>query len=211
MHPFINGLFFGLTLTILLGPIFFALVQTGLERGFRAGFVMCSGIWVSDFLFIMAVYLSVSRIVAITEIDGFELWVGIAGGVILLLIGALTLIGKPPRMDTVKLSKKQKTASYMVLWIKGFLINTINPFTFFFWISVMTAVVLKNEYSVNQASQFFIGVMLVIVLSDMLKVYLAKFISHRLRPIHVLWMRRISGTALMVFGIILMVRVLLLT
>jgi len=72
MHPLLNGLFFGLTLTILLGPIFFALIQTGVERGFRAGVVLGSGIWISDIIFIIAVYLGVSRIVAVTEIEGFE-------------------------------------------------------------------------------------------------------------------------------------------
>ncbi len=208
MQPFLNGLLFGLTLTILLGPIFFALVQAGLERGFRAGFAMGMGIWVSDVIFIVAVYLSVSRIVGVTEIEGFKLWVGIAGGVILLLIGLLTLLGKPPEMNASILTKKKLGASYLVLGIKGFLINTINPFTFFFWISVMTAVVLKEEYSVSDATQFFVAIMLIIVTSDMAKVYLAKYISSKLKAHHVLWMRRISGSALIAFGIALMVRVL---
>lgn len=208
MQPFLNGLFFGLTLTILLGPIFFALVQAGLERGFRAGFAMGMGIWVSDVIFIVAVYLGVSRIVEVTEIEGFKLWVGIAGGVVLLLIGLLTLLGKPPDMNKSVLTKKKLGASYLVLAIKGFLINTINPFTFFFWISVMTAVVLKKEYSTPEAIQFFVGIMLVIVSSDLVKVYLAKYISKKLKTHHVLWMRRISGSALIAFGIALMVRVL---
>ena len=211
MHPFINGLFFGLTLTVLLGPIFFALIQAGLERGFRAGLAMGIGIWVSDILFIVAVYKGVSHIVAITQIEGFELWVGIAGGIILLLIGLLTLLSKPPKMEIIKQSKKKQTASYLVLWVKGFLINTINPFTFFFWISVMTAVVLKNEYSFQESGQFFTGIILVIVFTDLLKVYLAKFISSKLKPIHILWMRRVSGGALVAFGIILIVRVLWMT
>jgi threonine/homoserine/homoserine lactone efflux protein len=206
MQPFLNGLFFGLTLTILLGPIFFALIQAGLERGFRAGFAMGVGIWLSDLIFIIAVYLGVSRIVSVTEIEGFKLWVGIAGAVVLLLIGFLTLWGKPPDMNEPILTKKKLGASYLVLAVKGFLINTINPFTFFFWISVMTAVVLKKEYS--EASQFFVGIMLVIVFSDLLKVSLAKYISNKLKAHHVLWMRRISGCALIAFGIALMVRVL---
>jgi len=208
MNPFLNGLFFGLTLAILLGPIFFALVQAGLERGFRAGFAMGLGIWVSDLIFITAVYMGVSRMVGITEVDGFKLWVGIAGGVVLLLIGLLTLLGKPPDMSSSPISKKKLGASYLVLAVKGFLINTVNPFTFFFWISVMTAVVLKKEYSFDEAISFFVGVMLVVMSTDMIKVYLAKQISNKLKAHHVLWMRRISGGVLIAFGIALMIRVL---
>lgn len=209
MHPLLNGFFFGLTLMILIGPIFFALIQVGLERGFRAGFAMGLGIWISDLIFILGVYLGVSRIVAVTEIEGFELWVGIAGGLILLLIGLLTLVGKPPDIGKGPIVKKKLNASYLILAVKGFLINTINPFSFFFWISVMTAIVLENAYTVQDATQFFSGIMLVIVISDLLKVFLAKYISKRLMPHHILWMRRISGGALIAFGIILMVRVLL--
>jgi len=208
MNPLLNGLFFGLTLTILVGPIFFALVQAGLERGFRAGFAMGMGIWISDLIFIVAVYLGVSSIVGITEIDGFKLWVGIAGGVVLLLIGLLTLLSKPPDMSSSPITKKKLGASYLVLAVKGFLINTVNPFTFFFWISVMTAVVLKKGYSTGEATQFFVGIMLMIVSTDLIKVYLAKYISNRLKAQHVLWMRRISGGALITFGIALMLRVL---
>jgi len=98
--------------------------------------------------------------------------------------------------------------SYFVLLSKGFLINTINPFTFFFWISVMTAVVLEKGYSSLGAKQFFFGIMMVIIITDVLKVYLAKYISKKMKPYHVLWMRRISGGALIAFGIILMGRVL---
>ena len=101
MHPFLNGVFFGLALAVLLGPIFFALIQAGLERGFRAGLAIGIGIWVSDFLFIFAVYHSVSRIVAITEIDGFELWTGVAGGIILMAICTMTLLSPPPKMERI--------------------------------------------------------------------------------------------------------------
>ncbi|MFK7808248.1 MAG: LysE family translocator [Saprospiraceae bacterium] len=208
MPPFISGLLFGLTLTILLGPIFFALVQVGLERGFKAGFMMVMGIWLSDLLFVLSVYLGVSSIVAVTEIVGFKLWTGIAGGVILILIGVLTLVRKPTDLTKSALPKKKLRASYFVLFIKGFLINTVNPFTFFFWISVMTAVVLEREYVLGQAISFFVGVMLVIIVSDLLKVYGAKYISKKLKPHHVLLMRKISGGALVAFGIILMIRVL---
>jgi threonine/homoserine/homoserine lactone efflux protein len=208
MYPFLKGLFFGFTLTIMVGPIFFSLIQTGLERGLRMGMAMCMGIFTSDLLFIVAVYFGVSRVVEMTEIAGFEIWTGIIGGVILLLIGILTLLKNTGDMKTIR-NKKNTSASYLLNFTKGFLINTINPFTFFFWISVMTAIVLKEGYSPQSALQFFIGVMSVIIVSDILKVALAKYISKKLKSHHMLWLSRISGCALIIFGIMLMVRVLI--
>jgi threonine/homoserine/homoserine lactone efflux protein len=48
-----------------------------------------------------------------------------------------------------------------------------------------------------------------IVVTDLLKVLLAKRIRYSLRPVHLLWLRRISGAALIAFGVVLLVRVLL--
>jgi threonine/homoserine/homoserine lactone efflux protein len=207
MYPLLKGILFGFTLTILLGPIFFSLVQTGLERGLRMGLAMCLGIFTSDLIFILAVYFGVSKVVEVTEIEGFEIWAGITGGMILLSTGLYTLLRKRPDMELIR-RQKNLSASYLLNFTKGFLINTINPFTFFFWISVMTAIVLKEGYSPQSALQFFAGVMSVIIVSDVLKVVMAKYISKKLKPLHVLWLSRISGCALIIFGIVLMVRVL---
>ena len=133
MHPFINGLYFGLILCFLVGPIFFALLQAGIERGFRAGAMIGFGVWVSDFLFMVAVYWGVSHILAITEWDGFEFTLGLIGGIILLCFGIGTIVSPPPdiHMASSKNSSSTTKVSYVSLWFKGFLINTFNPFTLF--------------------------------------------------------------------------------
>ena len=74
----------------------------------------------------------------------------------------------------------------------------------------MGTVVIKDGFDGNQASIFFGGVLGTIILTDLLKVILAKRIRYSLRPVHLLWLRRISGAALIVFGVVLLVRVLLL-
>ena len=87
-------------------------------------------------------------------------------------------------------------------------INTINPFTFFFWIGIAGRVVVDGGLSPQQSFQYFAGIIAIIVVTDALKVALAKRIRHFLRPHHLLWMRRIAGIGLIAFGIALMVRVL---
>lgn len=208
MHPFIEGLYFGLILCFLLGPIFFALIQAGIEQGFRAGLVIGFGVWISDFLFIVTVYWGISYISAITAWEGFALTLGIAGGIILVAVGLGTLLTAPPNIHTSKDVLAQSSISYVGLWIKGFLINTINPFTFFFWISVSTTVVVKDSFDSSAALSFFSGILLMIVLTDILKVALAKVIRKYLKQIHVIWLRRITGIALLLFGIGLMLRVI---
>ena len=45
MYPLLIGLQYGLFLSILVGPLLVALVQTGFEQGMRAGFMVGLGIW----------------------------------------------------------------------------------------------------------------------------------------------------------------------
>jgi threonine/homoserine/homoserine lactone efflux protein len=189
----------------MVGPILFALIQAGIERGFRAGAMIGFGIWISDLIFILFAYFGISYLLNILEWKGFELTLGIAGGFVLILTGIITILSKPPEIGR----PSGVSGSYFALWLKGFLINTVNPFTVFFWATVMTTIVAKDNLDGQNAMFFFGGILGTIILTDSLKVLLAKAIRRWLKPKHILWTRRISGIALVVFGIVLMVRVVI--
>ena len=210
MDMLLGGIKVGLILSFMIGPIFFALVQTSVEEGFRAGAMVALGIWVSDTSFVLAVYYGVSYLAEIVKAPSFSLILGIAGSILLACFGLATLLTIPKGLLSNTLPEYKRSSSYLSLFIKGFLINTINPFTVFFWTSLMGTVVVKDGFDGQQASWFFGAVLGTIVTTDLLKVILAKKIRYSLRPVHLLWLRRISGGALIVFGVVLLFRVLLL-
>ena len=208
MFPLLQGIQTGLVLCIMLGPIFFALVQAGVERGMRAGLMVGLGIWISDLIFIFAIFFGASFIVAVTEWEGFKATFGAVGGLILIGFGIGMMVTKSPPLPTIGEGRQEIAArTYLGLWVKGFLINTINPFTFFFWLSVMSLILLAEDSTDNYAYLFFIGVMGTIILTDALKVALAKFIRRYMTNRHIHILRLVSGGALVVFGIVLMVKV----
>jgi len=203
MDALISGIKYGLFLTILVGPLVFALIQAGVERGFRAGTMIGFGIWISDLLFILAVYYGFTYVQSVTEWQYFELTVGLAGGIILIFTGLFTLLSKTPDIN----QSKKISGTYFALWIKGFVINTLNPFTVFFWVLVMTTVVADQAYTSKQSFLFFAGILGTIMLTDTLKVLLAKRLRHYLQVHHLIWVRRITGLALIIFGVVLIGRV----
>lgn len=202
-----KGIQLGLALSIITGPILFALIQAGVERGFRAGAALGAGIWISDLLFIITVFMSSAFLDSIVSNDGVLRWLGIFGSIILILIGLGTLLSKPPKMKYVAEISTPRSPYYL-LWLKGFAINTFNPFTFFFWISVMTGVVLAQNLDQSDTTLFFSGILGTIILTDLMKVILAKHIRRFLKRKHLIWLRRIAGIALLIFGIVLLARVL---
>ncbi len=207
MQIILNGIQVGLLLAILLGPIFFALIQTGVERGLRAGTMVGLGIWISDILFIAVTYAGLYYITPLKESEDFIFYVGLIGGLVLIGVGFGTLLTKPPGWEQGDIMPPK--ASYFSLWLKGFLVNTINPFTLVFWITMMGATVGDQGYSRGEAFLFFGATLGTIILTDFSKVALAKYIRKWLTGKHILWIRRISGGALVVFGVGLMIRSML--
>lgn len=207
MQLALKGLALGLMLTVMIGPVMIAIVQTSMENGWRSGFRVAFGIWLSDFLFIAACYFGTRQVVRITEWDGFELTVGIVGGIVLAGFGIGLLLRKTTE-DDIEYQVEAMQLSRFTAGLKGFLVNTVNPFTLLFWITISLTVVGKEATSGMEAFIFYGCLMLIVISGDMAKVLLA----HRIRPWltfrHMNWVRTISGVAFILFGIIMVIRVI---
>lgn len=203
MQIIIEGLLLGLTLAILFGPIFIALTETGLRHGIRAGIAVGSGIWVSDILVIVTSYIFISRIHILVQDPSFQFWMGAIGGLILIISGIVSII-KSTNKDTS--TKAFDAKSYLGYFTKGFAVNFINPFTFVFWLSVMTTYVMGKGIDGLETFLLFGTIMLTIMTTDTLKVVLAKLIKTKLKPHHIRHFTRIAGIALIIFGLVLMYR-----
>lgn len=204
----IQGVLFGISLSFLIGPLLFAVVEAGIGQGFRAGIAVASGIWLSDVLFISAILWSVETLAVVMAVDGFREWVGILGGVLLLAFGAGTFWAKAPKnAQTGELDHRLKKRSYVAWWLRGFLLNTINPGTIFFWIGIISAVIVPNHWNTQDSLIFFGGMLGTLVLTDTLKSWAAKRIRRFLTPKHIRQVQCCIGFMLMLFGAVLIIRV----
>ncbi|GLR17966.1 hypothetical protein GCM10007940_25810 [Portibacter lacus] len=192
----------GLTLSILLGPIFIALTQSSIEKGYKAGLSVGLGIWVSDLLFIVLTYEFVHRITHIINGEYFQLSMGILGGIVLISFGLYSIFSKLKEFSADEI---KGVKGYLGHFTKGFLINTINPFTFIFWISVISTYVLARNTTGWNSIAFLGSILVVIIITDSLKVLLAQLLRKKLTSTHMLWINRIAGIALTIFGILLIV------
>jgi threonine/homoserine/homoserine lactone efflux protein len=200
----LEGILFGLTLTILLGPIFIALTETSIKRGLKPGLMVGLGIWTSDFLIIALCYLFINYIQRYIETSNIQFWMGIIGGIVLVCFGLGAIIRKV-RLDEAGI--KYKAKDYLSFWTKGFLVNTVNPFTFIFWISVITTYVIGRALGKTDTLLFMGSILLTIVITDSFKVYLAKWLRNRLHKRQIIRFSRIAGLGLILFGIGLIARV----
>lgn len=203
MQYIAEGILFGLTLTILLGPIFIVLIQSSLENGSKAGLIAASGIWISDILIVGLALGFIQNISPYIQSRGFVFWVGLVGGIILIGVGLATFSKKP----IINFEKKPiGRGGIFGYWIKGFMVNTVNPFTFIFWLSTITAFVARRQLNDLEAFLFTGSIIFTIIVTDSLKVLLAKMIRKKINEDLLSKLNKIAGTALVVFGFILLLR-----
>ena len=185
----------------MLGPIFVALTQTGIEKGARAGFTVGAGVWSSDLLVILFSYLFIRQVDTLVQDEVFKYWMGLVGGFILITFGIGIFLKKT---EAIKAGGSYTAKNYFGFWMKGFLVNTVNPFTFIFWLGVISTKVIGVNMNNTQAFVFISAIMLTIIITDTLKVFGAKAIRGRLESDHIQMISRVAGAALVVFGMVLL-------
>ena len=207
MQLLTNGLLLGLMLTIMVGPIMIALVQTSFENGWKSGIRVGMGIWLSDLLFIAACYIGIKQVRDLTNLPGFTFWVGIIGGVILFSFGIGLLLKHSTPQEIADQVEEMHLEKFNA-WMRGFLINTVNPFTFIFWTTVSLTVLANETERLSSAFLFYGGIMFVVIIGDAMKVFLAEKIRHWLTPKHIHQIRLVSGIAFLLFGVAMVIRVI---
>lgn len=168
-----SGLLLGLLLSIMIGPVFFSLIQNSIEKGFKAGAYMALGIVISDSLYIFISYFGISQFADSTT---FQIVLGLVGGLILIGFAFYSFfkpLKRPKRMGEASQNPWKQIS-------KGFMLNGINPFVLLFWIGVVGLATINREYSQYESFWFFVGIILVVLLTDLLKSFLANKLSNLL-------------------------------
>lgn len=201
----LEGTLLGLGLAVSLGPIFIALTQTSIEKGIMPGLTVGSGIWFSDFIIVAMFYNFIYSIKDNIESDNFRLWMGISGAIVLVAFGVFLVLKKPVLDYT---NKKHSYKSYLGFWMKGFVINTINPFTFFFWMSVISTYLIGRHLAYQEAMILLVTILAIIILSDTAKVFLANRLRDWLTPSSINKVSNFSGLLMIGFGLFMAYKVM---
>ena len=197
INQIIAGVGLGLLMAIMLGPVFFMLINISIKNGFRSAFYFALGVVLSDGFYISIIEFSKSLV---GFIDSHRHWVAMLGGVLLIGFGISSIISKvtDPKDVVVKSDVSHKDLFLEV--IKGFVMNALNPFVLFFWIGVSTTLVVnKSEISLD-SFVFFSGTLATIFLTDLLKGALAINLKKIMTVRFISLLNKISGVGLIAFG-----------
>jgi len=212
VEPFLKGLLLGLILSLSIGPVIFAIVKQSLTNGKRSGYAFVAGVSSSDMilLFICNVFTSLFNLVL-----NHKSTIALAGAGFLLLMGLFTLFFKKLKLEKMGIDGVNKTLSIKNLissFLSGFIMNTLNPSVFLFWFAWTAAINNSADDTPNpiQYKLVVFGTCLgFVLLSDLIKVFLAGKLRTRLTEKNLIWINRISGLIILIFSAVLLYSALL--
>ena len=197
MAPLLSGLLLGGVLSLMVGPVFFMIINTSIKKGFLPASMLAFGVFLSDLMFVILTYYGSSMLAMLREHD---MAVGLCGGILILIFGLFTFF-KEARVDAGALELIDDTRTRALDTLKGFMMNTLNPSALLFWIGVAGTVSAKQSFGGQEAFMFYTGTLSMVLGSDLLKAWLATRVRKMISVNFLVWMNRISGIALIGFGV----------
>jgi threonine/homoserine/homoserine lactone efflux protein len=197
----LSGLTLGLVLAISVGPVIFTIIKQSLNNGKEGGFCFVAGVWLSD---IVLVVVSNAFSEMVTSLMVYKKSLGIVGSAFLILMGIFYVFFKKIKLQAgadrvVSRFRKRDMAK---IFSSGFLINTLNPNVFIFWLGTATTFAIK--YSFQQRITIFTVCLALNIAADVFKVLMAGKLRNRLTLHNISVINKISGTILIGFGIALL-------
>ena len=187
----------GLTLSVLVGPVFFILIQTSITKGARAALVLDIGVVLSDIFYIAIAFYSSKQLLEDLE-DTPSLF--LIGGAVIFVFGLSSVI-KKDHIEYQGISTKK--SDYLGLIAKGFFLNVVNIGVLIFWLGAMVIAGHKLNFEPVATTVYFGTVIATYLVVDLIKIALAKEFKKKLTDEILNKVKKIIGLILMFFGIML--------
>lgn len=197
--PIWKGIVTGLLFTLTFGTVFFSLIQTSVKRGFNKAFYIALGVLLSDAFFI-AVSLWGTSFIA-DEMHKYDMQIRIVGFVFLVVLGIRSIIKKEVDHTNDAAPTERKGILY---FIKGAMLNSINPMVLISWMGVVTYVETVIKFDYNNTLFYFMVVLATMLTTMIGIIYFAGKLRHVLSAKNMHRLNVFSGIIFLVFALVIL-------
>lgn len=199
----LQGIGAGILFSFLTGPVFFSMIKTSIEKGFKAGFSLAIGVILADIIFISATVFSTQFV---NYNSKYNQYIGLIGGLFLLGVGLYYLIKKVKVNYCIEEEKQVRKRGYI---IKGFLMCLLSPTTLMFWVMVGGVISVHLHYAMDEKIVFFTVALITQLSMDSLKTYYAAKLRYKIKERSIQMLNRIAGLVIVLFAIRLFIEVVI--
>jgi threonine/homoserine/homoserine lactone efflux protein len=197
MDIVLNGIISGIVLALLIGPVFFTIIQTSIERGFGSGALVAIGVSLSDAFYITLTYLGIYQIFDNGDVRSYLAYFG---GIVLLIFGIYYLFVKSRRLYQLDRQQLRIDNPWKLIG-KGFIINGLSPMVLIFWLGTVGVATTKLGYSTPmKAVPFFAAIVSTVFVTDLIKAKLADKLRRLMTQKFIRNLNIVLGLVLLIFG-----------
>ncbi|MDQ3015612.1 MAG: LysE family transporter [Bacteroidota bacterium] len=200
---FVKGFLTGITLTMMLGPVTMIILRYGIQVNRKAGVWAATGTWISDLVFIAITFWATAFLAEWVERDNVRVGIFLVGGIALIVMGYILARSKSEYIDQ---DNRHTIASYTRAFLNGFFVNSISPFTLFFWIGA--AILLRMQ--LHPPIWYYVGLMTSLAGGDFLKAWIAPKLTLWIKDQYVQKVQFMAGIFIILTGIYMITKGLLL-
>lgn len=204
LKDILSAIFPGFILSIMIGPVFFVLLETSVVKGFRAAISFDLGVVLADIIFILIAYFSSYRLIESIKDDPALF---IFGGLVMLTYGIISFVKNKKENkkgideeDPAELAKN----NYFSLFIKGFFLNFINVGVLGYWLVILITIGPKMELDPTRMFTFLITMVVTYFVFDIFKILLAKQLRSKLNPKNIRRIKKFISIVLIISGVFLL-------
>jgi len=200
----IEGVICGVLLSVLLGPVFFMLIETSIRKGVKSAISLDLGVLFSDLIYVYIAYSLTSRLRSLLE--GNTEIISIIGGIIFLIFGIFSFISKgtvPPKKIKPRNPAIKSSNGHIVQFFKGLLLNLFNPALPFYWIGVVGFA--SEQFPDNQVT-FLCTIIMSYFTFDVLKIFGARKLKPFITPKRMSRIKQLTAIVFICAGVYLLIK-----
>ena len=192
----------GTILAIMIGPIFFMLIETSISNGIKAAAIFNLGVISSDFVFLLLIHFGGEPLLHTIK-SSKETY--LISGIILSSYGLISVIkgwkfGEQKSLILQKFKKRN-------LLLKGFFMNIVNVGSLAFWLGSYVIVAPKLALKNLSVLPFFILALTIYYSVDLIKIVAAKQLKKKkMTPKIICRFKQVVGCSIFIFGVIILIK-----
>jgi threonine/homoserine/homoserine lactone efflux protein len=189
-----SGFGTGIVLSLMLGTVFFALIQNSVNFGYKSGIFIALGVIISDVFFISAAILGTSFL---PDVPKMPFYSSLVGGFLLISLGIASIFKKKSKI----VYPKTKFGNLMYYFSTGFLLNVLNPVNFFYWVAIVAYLQTEKFFLLPKQIIFFSSCLSAIFITEVAISYFASRLRNFFTPLVLRRINQVSGLIFVGFGI----------
>jgi threonine/homoserine/homoserine lactone efflux protein len=190
------GFLYGFLLCFTFGPVFFRLIQTSIDNGYKRGFLIALGVTVADAILMFCAIFGTSYL---PQLKYFDDVISVVGATVLFILGFISIF----KQKTQLVYPTSKLSSFLYYFTSGILLNLLNPSNYLAVFGTSAYLVAKGM-TLNERIVFFLFSLVATMTAESLIAFYAHKMKRVLTEKILKRINQVAGSIFIISGLLIL-------